>query len=380
MKITDEGEVSYHCDECKMRTPDLLQLMRHLRVIHRRDKARPLNCSECDYKPTGMSEYGRHMYCHFGEKHNKCQICNASFKTRNQLANHSLTHTDQRNYVCSVCGKAFRKGAHMRNHELTHVTDNEKTYKCNICSKAYASEAHLTQHKREHNRAFHCDICGKRFGRSEHLKGHLLRHSGIKPFHCEFCGKGYADVRDYRRHVQLNHTSGSDDAQSLQSKVRGAHSCPDCGKRYADKRTMKKHIKTSHSQPAMPDINLKAESAALEKINMKGESVTLEMQSVNSNSYPTLVNEHIVPMTVPDPRQGYFHTVPTIQTVPPMTLPLTLADQGIQYQFIDPTSLGIQCRFCGIMFTKEDDYHTHLHQTHSFAPTTVDRVISSSGY
>ncbi|RVE73287.1 hypothetical protein OJAV_G00047580 [Oryzias javanicus] len=81
-----------------------------------------------DFRPDHLN--GHIKQVHTTERPHKCQICNASFATRDRLRSHLACHEDK--IPCKVCGK-FLRAAYMTDHLKKH-SEGTHNY-CGICNK-----------------------------------------------------------------------------------------------------------------------------------------------------------------------------------------------------------------------------------------------------
>lgn len=141
-------------------------------------------------------------------KTRKCQQCDRTFKTAQQLNNHTLIHSDVRNYKCTECKKSFKQPSALKSHKLIH--SGEKPYVCGIsgCQKAFRTSGNLHSHTVTHTgeKPHVCQYCNKSFTQSSSLKTHLVSHRKEKPFNCkcEDCGKEFVFPGNYRRHLKVH--------------------------------------------------------------------------------------------------------------------------------------------------------------------------------
>lgn len=79
----------------------------------------------------------------------KCNICQKSFKSRNNRKYHLFCDkTRSKPFQCNQCDKQFITLAHMNYHQSTHNTD--KRYSCPHCQKVYSGDIALKKHMRKH--------------------------------------------------------------------------------------------------------------------------------------------------------------------------------------------------------------------------------------
>lgn len=180
------------------------------------------------------------MRKHTGEKPYKCDICNNTFRSRENLANHKVTHLSRNNpaVICDVCGKTFSHKLRLNAHKKRHnPSDNVP---CPLCDKSFKTTYNLQLHcvsmhvDYAKSRGWHmhtCDFCGKSLATKERYNNHIRTHTGEKPHHCNYCGKSFAESSNLKSHIRI-HTNDK------------PHICHVCNKSFIHKRTLKKHLQS----------------------------------------------------------------------------------------------------------------------------------------
>lgn len=110
------------------------------------------------------------MQDHTNYRPAKCDLCDKSFKNKQDLASHIRCHKDIRKYMCDVCGKRFRSQSHMAYHRYAHF--DERNFHCDQCEQKFKSPHILRTHKNTvHSTVFRyeCETCGRKFKRDHHL-------------------------------------------------------------------------------------------------------------------------------------------------------------------------------------------------------------------
>ena len=119
---------------------------RHVDKCHNID----LVCDKCDYTTKVRANMRLHQRVHMGHGLT-CQICNATFPTRQRYNNHCLTHTEDRpRYVCETCGANFVSIDAVKKHcARFHTGITSRDWKCELCSYQGKLEYDLKKHRQQ---------------------------------------------------------------------------------------------------------------------------------------------------------------------------------------------------------------------------------------
>lgn len=161
----------------------------------------------------------------------KCDLCTASFATKDGLAGHSLTihheePIDMELLNCSCCQEWFTSLTALENHLMSvHMKSQSDAEKCPHCEKTYLTTAALLQHiicthmkDQKDNDSYNCPFCTIKLKNisafRDHIREHFLKKSKIKPcrnpggdvkFKCHKCDAELDNTDELSRHLRAYH-------------------------------------------------------------------------------------------------------------------------------------------------------------------------------
>lgn len=209
-------------------------------------------CEQCSKILLTKTEYKKHIKSH--TMTHVCHICQKGCKTALLLKIHLRSHGKENKLFCRSC---FRKFAtlhalkdHLKTHKLINSTnkpdeslikavitkhnkdikmmkvseskDNAQpkekrvssgsrkaTHECKMCHRMFTSEKRLSNHMQTHKGLFQCSVCPKSFLTTSKLSNHMLEHDQVS-IKCEICHASYSNQDQLTRHVENQHSEGSE--------------------------------------------------------------------------------------------------------------------------------------------------------------------------
>ena len=140
----------------------------------------------------------------------KCKSCGQNFQNKQQLKSHEDNHKTN-NVYCSFCDEIFVEKEDYENHQKIH--SQSKTYKCNMCDITCNTNNDLLLHIKIHNTSqvednhekqkFNCSKCDKEYTDMSKLRRHDWRSHRSIP--CNICGEELQSRQDISEHRQKKH-------------------------------------------------------------------------------------------------------------------------------------------------------------------------------
>jgi len=202
--VHQEGK-NYKCEVCEksFKTPENLKV--HSRIHGPEDQKYTHCCELCGRKFTQKANLEAHMRVHTGLRPFSCDFCEKSFSQKGNLDEHRRTHTGEKPYVCDICGSRHtRKGELLLHIRCIHT--HERPFQCSYCPKNFQRRDLLRKHERIHtnNRPYGCEFCGKTFTARDKMIVHRRLHTGERPYMCNFCGRGFCESGNLKKHLRVH--------------------------------------------------------------------------------------------------------------------------------------------------------------------------------
>lgn len=261
------------------------------------------SCPICPESFSQALELANHLSVHA----NKCNVCNMTFSTKQQLEKHEQYHLSAATqYECTECGKSFLGSDAFRQHYCVHqkhlsgpslsttnkirrlkrfseeITDNEEEreeevdvgedfYNCPTCDKRFSSNLTFQEHRKLHEivRPFKCLVCKKGFTKKKYLRQHQQIHSE-RHYQCDLCPNTFKKKQSLLAHLKthradrkypcsvcdksyktpydlLKHEQKHPELQNL-AKVSGDYRCDMCYKSFSLFSQLEQHQETHVGQ------------------------------------------------------------------------------------------------------------------------------------
>ena len=153
---------------------------------------------------------------HLELKPYKCDICETSFKSLEELKTHqNRVHLNMKSHECDYCGKAFSCPKALLLHKKSEHADLEKTklkaLECGMCDYKAYSKTEMVNHGFKHldkeEKPYQCEECGRRFLQRSSLENHLkVVHLKIKDYVCKLCSKAFGTKENLKTHMKRIHS------------------------------------------------------------------------------------------------------------------------------------------------------------------------------
>ena len=199
-------------------------------------------CPTCGEKFTQTSNMNRHVEeVHVKQLIHKCRLCNKSFVRFSGLERHQRICTHKQ---CDICQVSFKHRdeliVHKENvHGVSQQLFSVETFLCTVCKKSFSRKDKLNDHKKEvhHGQRFKCPKCIASFTQKAKLKNHMKagKHKKSQHLHeCSFCDTKFKSWHKMDRHIKEVHTR--------ETQVR----CPQCDKVFSREEHMRSHMRNVH--------------------------------------------------------------------------------------------------------------------------------------
>mgnify|MGYP002716455416 FL=1 len=201
MKEHMESEM-FECSECKQVFKYKQLLLQHVQNVHEGHRA--YTCDVCWATFSSKNSLRNHRVIHLSLRY-PCEECGNEFKGRSGLYLHKQrVHRGKKDFECDYCGKTFALKCQRDTHRRIHT--GEKPFKCETCGAGFRAQSGLYAHRKTHTdeRPYKCEICGKRLRLPYNLRLHMRTHTGEKPYACDICGRAFSQPGDCKKHKKTH--------------------------------------------------------------------------------------------------------------------------------------------------------------------------------
>ena len=178
------------------------------------------------------------------QKIHSCGICDATFTTNGNRDRHIRTvHQGERRFKCNLCNKSYTSNQDLNVHIQGHFserihrpTKHKKIYKCDICTTTFTTSGYRNIHIRtlHQGQRFNCKLCNKSYTLNHNLALHIKQTHLGEGFKChQQCSKSFRTKMELSLHL-LSHTSEK------------PHKCDTCNATFKYKQALQRHIKSLH--------------------------------------------------------------------------------------------------------------------------------------
>ncbi|XP_039292961.1 uncharacterized protein LOC111044240 [Nilaparvata lugens] len=199
---THTGEKCHTCDTCGAAFARADVLAKHCRSMH----STTLRCDQCDVICSNAFSLKRHLLSHdpLREKSHHCAECGLAFYDKSDLKQHLQIHSGK-TIECHFADCVFtcRSVGELSNHLRTH--SDLRLFRCEQCDYSAKTKQQLSRHAKTHNigesKELQCSECQFKTKNATHLKRHAILHSGTKPYQCPHCSYTCSLQENLRKHV-----------------------------------------------------------------------------------------------------------------------------------------------------------------------------------
>ena len=118
---------------------------KHIKTVHEGEKTH--ECSKCNSKFVAITSLDEHVLAIHERKRQVCATCKASFSFRSTLMTHiSTIHGGKRKpFGCDICNFRALDRFNVKQH-ISSVHEGKRPYSCNICEATFKTRQSFTGH------------------------------------------------------------------------------------------------------------------------------------------------------------------------------------------------------------------------------------------
>ncbi|XP_038209042.1 uncharacterized protein LOC119830201 isoform X2 [Zerene cesonia] len=176
---------SYACDICDKAFNIKSGLQRHKDTVH--NKVAEFKCEYCPERFGSIPKLARHVRTHAGERPYPCKYCDKSFLKSQHYTRHlRIKHRD--------------------NMRLSRNQEQEDMYRCEQCEETFSTQDDLIYHSAIHaTQNLTCPLCEEKFDNVDSVTAHIKSHVNGLEFMCDFCELIFTTKDKYENHLMLAH-------------------------------------------------------------------------------------------------------------------------------------------------------------------------------
>ena len=160
-------------------------------------------CNICDSTFKSKDNLNRHIVKHDGTKDFKCIYCPREFYFQRDLNVHlKQSHFESKKVVCGVCDADFTTNSALKKHFIAKHMGMARKFDCDKCKLIFKTKGALNIHQRTHTKEkpFKCEICSSAFSQKVILQRHMKNIHNENIYECEWCKETFEKQLHLREH------------------------------------------------------------------------------------------------------------------------------------------------------------------------------------
>ncbi|KAG5667963.1 hypothetical protein PVAND_015922 [Polypedilum vanderplanki] len=191
------------CFECNRQFESRAKLANHIRNIHTDEsKLELFSCDICGKYYKYYKSIIRHVLSHRSEADINCNHCEKKLKSEIALQDHVRSCHAEKLTTCKICHKKMKPQCIYQHMKLVHT--KIRNFHCNLCEASFKTKEKLARHLQTHDKKFNCEICERKFSSNYELNEHLMRHENPNIFSCKICKKSFSTRTSLNTHSKLH--------------------------------------------------------------------------------------------------------------------------------------------------------------------------------